>query len=1287
MVCDASPTATALQPHGIMVRHEGGASPSHAQATSLPLEVCVQGTRDAPHFNTRQLGPQTAHGVVRLVAPEFRASAKPQAADGRGNPGGALCNRAWGTTGVEGVDGGPWRQPPGDSEHRLAGSARAGSGEGSGTLPYPSLPSPSGGRVSRTSPGTTSHCSLVREIEPGCNASRQDVDGTCPIIIPSVASSSASVSAESLSRLGDSVGTSQVAWPDEMPGPWPCNGSGVAQATTEGSSHVTPVIAALPAPPTGTEQAVGSDEAPLSLTDVASTSSTSPEQAAGMGRQPTPVTDGEPAAPPTPTGGPPPPCADADMRVPDWMRKRVAVRRTIPRSAWEVWGGCFADAVNAVTDALGADDAALAAATEHFLLLPRQMLGSGRAGKRATRAITSRCKGKSDPLAPNPPASRQQQPSLGSLPPQSGAQHRVARRVLDFMQAGRLHKAAEAVNADSAVRASPEVAAALRKLHPQAPVPDPVPRPAALPPQLPPVDTTLLANVVKALPRLSGAGPSGMCYEHIRAAVAGNARVLPALVKLVNAALLGRFRGRADMLLACRLVALPKQGGGVRPLALGEVCARIISICAVRLARRVPDALAPTQLGVGVPGAIESILHSVRSAVRQNPDWLVVTLDWRNAFNSVSREAVLHNVSLVEPNLLGWANTLYTQHSALLMDDGTVLSSQQGVRQGDPLSPMAFDLAIQPVLNAASLVVKSKGGLVKAYHDDLTIVAPREACKAIVRLVQLRGQRLGLTLRPDKCYVTCAAAAATGTDLETPESVAATKVATDFAQEHGFQYAPAGVKLLGAAVGGDAFLTDACRSTAEDVQAWADALSALPIPAHAKLLLLKSSGSARLAHLARWLPPGVATRLCHPAAQGLHTAVAKLAGLESLPDRASKQAALPTRLGGLGLPLWDRLECAAAYCAGAGDASRVLVKYDELRWLPASPAAPDPALTHAVEALTSYGVSEAKRPLVEVPRGWQQTLMQALMGLRRTALESELSLASKARLKSASAGGASAWTRATPVGECSLTDDELQLNIRLWLGLPIPHAVPPRSAPSKCCLRTGQHPLTCALLDDGLRQAVMLDAWTLVLRVAGVPVRVITSDQRARGQPAATPPRASQPASQPRASAAAAPDCSEPTSSHCSQSAKQPQRHARNTPAGVKLLETGLGGTARWLLPWLGGPKRCNATPAVPGCREVPCNWFGAPTRAAKGVLRLARKAASAQGVPGWAFDVWARNCLSVAAARANARAITTHLALARGLPLHQDPDAAAIAQALVTAASEPPEIGGIACVPGAPPE
>jgi hypothetical protein len=57
--------------------------------------------------------------------------------------------------------------------------------------------------------------------------------------------------------------------------------------------------------------------------------------------------------------------------------------------------------------------------------------------------------------------------------------------------------------------------------------------------------------------------------------------------------------------------------------------------------------------------------HALRSALDINPESVLVQIDFKNAFNSVSRAALIGAVAQLHPQLLPLVRWLYGQHSNL----------------------------------------------------------------------------------------------------------------------------------------------------------------------------------------------------------------------------------------------------------------------------------------------------------------------------------------------------------------------------------------------------------------------------------------------------------------------------------------------------------------------------------------------------------------------------------------------------------------------------------------------
>ena len=210
-------------------------------------------------------------------------------------------------------------------------------------------------------------------------------------------------------------------------------------------------------------------------------------------------------------------------------------------------------------------------------------------------------------------------------------------------------------------------------------------------------------KAVRKFRRGSAPGPSGLRPEHLRVALQAapgrRDRALQSLTQLVNAMAGGGVPERvAPFLAGARLHAAKKKSGGLRPIAVGNLLRRLVGkCCAAKVQDRAAGLLSPHQLGVGVRGACEAIVHSVKKITQSDPSLWVLQCDFINAFNLADRGVALAEVCDKFPELLAWVTTCYGQPSHLLFGSESI-SSQRGFHQGDPLASLLFSLILQPLI-------------------------------------------------------------------------------------------------------------------------------------------------------------------------------------------------------------------------------------------------------------------------------------------------------------------------------------------------------------------------------------------------------------------------------------------------------------------------------------------------------------------------------------------------------------------------------------------------------------
>jgi len=197
-----------------------------------------------------------------------------------------------------------------------------------------------------------------------------------------------------------------------------------------------------------------------------------------------------------------------------------------------------------------------------------------------------------------------------------------------------------------------------------------------------------------------------------------------------------------------RLVALDKKGGGVRPIAVGLVVRRLSSKLASSYATGLLAAtLSPLQVGVGVLRGVEAAVHATRAFVNSmsSTDSLV-KLDFINAFNCVRRDSFLEAVAHHIPDAYPYVHAAYCETS-FLGYEGHVVPSAEGVQQGDPLGPLLFCLALQPVLTSCRAELRI------GYLDDLSLGGDLHQLGLEVDNLRSSAAEIGLTLNASKCEV------------------------------------------------------------------------------------------------------------------------------------------------------------------------------------------------------------------------------------------------------------------------------------------------------------------------------------------------------------------------------------------------------------------------------------------------------------------------------------------------------------------------------------------------------
>ena len=558
---------------------------------------------------------------------------------------------------------------------------------------------------------------------------------------------------------------------------------------------------------------------------------------------------------------------------------------------------------------------------------------------------------------------------------EDAARMAAAKRATRLVQTAELGRAVKALTSDLTTR-TPDQALrkAIQDLHPAGVAPPDAAQPTfaapAQPPQAPPrppdparivLTTDAVVWAIDHAPRGSAPGLSGLRPEHLMAA-AKHPTCPQAAVHIT--AMLQRI-ARNDLPRECPreliyggvLSPFEKRGTGkLRPITVGDVLVRTAGRAIARLKGVEARNLFPKsgQMGIAVPAGAESIIHATRIALEAHPDWAVLQIDFKNAYNTVSRTLIREELLKHFPDLVDYFDARYGQPTKLFVPAlgvGQFIWSEVGVHQGDPLGPLFFALALRAVMVATVTRQDTNAGqlfvdilLILAYLDDLVVIGP-PACLAryFARLQAFAATlRSGLEVNVDKTLLFTARL-----QRESAGGVFCEKYADmcDRLSRHWpdepFAFADLGrlpivtgaehILVLGSPIGAAQALEDFLREELRKTTHLLERLMWLH-STQARLLLLRYCAVPRAAFLIRTMPPSLVASFTVGFDELIiaHFAHTQEFGMALPPGSdAARQwrymLQAPKRLGGVGL-LSSEVLSPMAYLASLADATRCMAE-------------------------------------------------------------------------------------------------------------------------------------------------------------------------------------------------------------------------------------------------------------------------------------------------------------------------------------------------------------------------
>lgn len=415
------------------------------------------------------------------------------------------------------------------------------------------------------------------------------------------------------------------------------------------------------------------------------------------------------------------------------------------------------------------------------------------------------------------------------------------------------------------------------------------------------VSVATLRRFLLRFPYYTAPGPDGMrpgifrCLAYYPGGNVSTNPFLRDLTKFINLVLDGAlpFSARSWFATGNLLGLRQPDSEKVRPLAVGIIWRRLISRIAcsvVSKSEHVQKYLAPFQFAVGVPSGSEALIHVVRQVCTslKHEDYVLLSLDAKNAFNSVERQLLLEQVEAYCPELSRYTYFCYGQDIHLRFGTLRILSST-GTQQGDPLSMLLFALAIHPMILAVQTVCRPVLNLF--YADDGYLLIPRSSAQIALNTVIQHGLRPGFTLNLDKTKVWW-------WRIPTIPRFTAKIHRAD------------SISIMGSPIG----YVQACQTsitlTHADRITLMELLPALSDPYMAYQILKFCASACKMIYLIRTTPPHITSAECRNFDMTLRRVFEKI--FRPTPSAVWERATLPIRLGGLGIQITTTI-CYPAY--------------------------------------------------------------------------------------------------------------------------------------------------------------------------------------------------------------------------------------------------------------------------------------------------------------------------------------------------------------------------------------
>lgn len=270
-----------------------------------------------------------------------------------------------------------------------------------------------------------------------------------------------------------------------------------------------------------------------------------------------------------------------------------------------------------------------------------------------------------------------------------------------------------------------------------------------------PITKTELIKAIKSLQNGKSPGPDGFCCEFYKQF---QDILVEPLLNMFNHSFISeefpQTMKEANISVILKKGKCPESCSSYRPIALLNVDRKLLSkILASRLENYLPILIKEDQTGF-IKGRnssfnVRRLLNAIQAFKERSIEGLVLSLDAEKAFDRLEWSFLFYTLGKfgLGENFVKWVKIIYNDPQAAILTNGfrsTYFTTQRGVMQGCPLSPLLFALAIEPLAEAIrttptifSLPLGQLCHKITLYADDVLIILsdPETSVPALIDVI------------------------------------------------------------------------------------------------------------------------------------------------------------------------------------------------------------------------------------------------------------------------------------------------------------------------------------------------------------------------------------------------------------------------------------------------------------------------------------------------------------------------------------------------------------------------